>query len=260
LTPTNSATQTLTRTPSLTPTQTATRTPSRTRTLTPTRTPTPPQAGPRIGFFGVYRFDGCQLGCSNANCCGITPTPTPEFLNGVQVFTVTDPRGGLIVVEAFKRPGPNPDVGTTLIPQGGAPPADRPDLWIQANKAMGNGNPLVCGPPGDGIPAVPTPNFDESDGTITNALRDFACRFVVQVPSTACTRDTFGNPSVVNSSTERQFCDSVNTDSRFPVGDTLLTVVVRDDPPPAGPGGAFPNLGPTAQMIIRVLPSPTPAF
>lgn len=174
----------------------------------------------------------------------------------MRVFTVRDERAGIIVVEGFPKPG-SPSVGTSLVAQSATSPYDRPDLQIQSNNKLGPGSTASCVINGI-IPAIPTPAFTDGDAAITNALKVFACRFATQVPSTACTRDPFGNPSIVNPLSTAQFCDAVDTLQRFPVGDTLLTVQLRDDPPPAGPGGASPNFGPTAQIIVRVLPSPTP--
>lgn len=206
------------------------------------------------------------MGCTRANCCGGTPTATPEVENGIRVFSVRDPRGGIVVVEGFTRTGSNvPPVGQTLVVDD---PAQRPDLQIESNRPLGNGSKAVCdhGPGGGGVPGIPTPSFDEGDQTsfcgsptcITKALQDAACRFTIQQPSTACTRDPFGNPGVVNSSTSVQFCNVVDTIEQFQPGDTLLTVQLRDDPAPSGPGGPPGQFGPTAQIIVRVLPTPTP--
>jgi len=231
-----------------------------TPTITPTSPPatsTPLDAGPRIGYFGIYRADGCPLGCPGFGCCNGTPTPTPHFENGIQVFTVLDPRAGKIVVEGF----PNPTkaataIATQLVPEPNSP--NRPDLQIQANRPIGNGSTTVCdqgpAPVGGGVPAIPTPDFTQGDQVITNTLQDFACRFsVFTTGEGACTKDVFGNNNnVIPPPTPKgilQFCDTPDTTESFQSGDTLLTVRLRNV---AG------ELGPTAQIIVRVGPTPTP--
>jgi hypothetical protein len=168
---------------------------------------------------------------------------------------VRDPRAGIIVVEGFPRPG-GAAVGNFLNPVPNS--MDRPDLQIQTNRPMGNGSLIVCdtgGPPqGGGVRPLPTPSYDEADQNVTLALQDWACRFGALTPSNACTRDACGNPSVVNSSTTLQFCHLVNSSEAFPLGDTLVTVRLRDDPNPPGPFSGPPgNIGPTARIIIRVV-------
>jgi hypothetical protein len=173
------------------------------------------------------------------------------------VFTVLDPRAGKIVVEGF----PNPTKAATAIATQLHPDpnsADRPDLQIQANRPIGNGSTIVCDQPGDpggaGVPAIPTPDFTEGDQVITNTLQDFACRFSLFTPGLgACTKDVFGNvDNVIPPPTPKgivQFCDTPDTTESFQSGDTLLTVRLRNV---AG------ELGPTAQIIVRVVPTPTP--
>ncbi len=171
-------------------------------------------------------------------------------------------RAGMIVVEGYPRPGSTSPVGTDLNPIPNS--ADRPDLQIEGDMAIGNGSTTVCdqGPPpvGGGVPAIPTPSFADGDQTITDTLQDFACRFAIHATSDgACTMDAHGTKSFVTSSLVSpsptpkgivQFCKQADTTETFPPGDTLLTVRLRDQ---AG------QLGPTAQIIVRVVvPTPTP--
>ena len=173
------------------------------------------------------------------------------------MFTVLDPRAGKIVVEGF----PNPTkaatpIATQLAPVPNSP--DRPDLQIQANRPIGNGSTTVCdlpgSPTGAGVPAISPPDFTEGNQVITNTLQDFACRFsVFTTGEGACTKDAFGNNNnVIPPPTPKgilQFCDTPDTTEAFQGGDTLLTVRLRNV---AG------ELGPTAQIIVRVVPTPTP--
>jgi len=128
-------------------------------------------------------------------------------------------------------------------------PDGRPDLQIEASNALGNGDSTIvdCSsrPNFDGIAAVEPPNFG-SDSSVTNALRDFACRFQVASLSLPCLLGsdgmaTLGNPGAAP---VVEFCDDVSFGQAFPVGDTVLTVRLRD---------AALNLGPPEQIIVRVL-------
>ena len=132
-------------------------------------------------------------------------------------------------------------------------PAARPDLQIEATQPLGNGDPIVdCRtalPPlqwGGVAPVVP-PDFGPSQ-SITDALQDFACRFTAFTSSTPCTLDRNGNSSVVSQGATVQFCDQIATNAQLPLGETVLTAQVAD---------VSRNIGPTAQVVIRVV-TPTP--
>jgi hypothetical protein len=173
----------------------------------------------------------------------------------------------LLVVEA--KPGTsNAAVGATL---NVVPPA-RPDLQIESTHDMKSGTspvdisvidcqaatPIPRAQWG-GIPGIPTPNFDSDTGpipVIANTLVDFVtCHFgSFPINATnpfdkgACTSDDRGNPGQPVNGGTQQFCDQVLSPEAFPIGDSLLTVQVRD---------ALGNIGPTAQIIVRVA-TPTP--
>jgi hypothetical protein len=180
--------------------------------------------------------------------------------NGIPVYTVVDPRAGMIVVEGYKRPGGNDFHNPLMMYLAGTD--TRPDVWIEANNNMGNGSSTVCDggappPTGGGIPGInPIRFFDPTPAVnlmITHALQDFACRFtIVNNPpqiTNPCTRTGTGSPAQVNSLSQMQVCDQVAQIEAFPTGDTVLTLRLQDN---AG------LLGPTAQIIIRVIPTPTP--
>jgi hypothetical protein len=221
-----------------------------TMTVPVSGTPTPTaggEAGPLVTYFGMVRPDGCRIGCFTGVCaCSATPTPIYDD-HGREVFLAQGGGRGLLVVEG--RPGGSGlPVASVLEPD---VEGERPDLLVLSNRPLGNGSAVVCdkGPPppvgeGGGIPAVEPPDFGEGQ-QITDALRDFACRFAVQPSSEdACTLDNLGNFDFVGARTTIQFCSQVATVSAFPTGDTILTARLRDV------GG---NLGPPAQVIIRNL-------
>ena len=169
----------------------------------------------------------------------------------------------MIVVEA-KKGNSGFAVGTNNHPTN---LSARPDLQIESNMPMGTpeatpgcDNPSLPPSAWGGIAAVPTPGSFGPDPSITVALRDFACRFGAAFsPTTPCTlvgngMEGLGNPTP---NPDAQFCDSVSLSSAFPLGLSILTVQVRDAPTP-GPGRT-PNIGPTAQIVVRVItPTPSP--
>jgi hypothetical protein len=222
--------------------------------LTPTitRTPTPTSAlsGPRVSFAGAISQDGCQYCCQFS--CQQTPTPTPIIENGRQVFIQTVGQF-LFVVEGQRGPT-NLNPGLNVNPSG----SDRGDLQILVSRSTGAvdepgfGSTAICdmGPPPlpfGGVPGVNPPVFLPGDA-ITHAIQDLECRFTA-VPlnsvSGACTRKSNGDFAFINSQTRTQYCYQVPMTGAFQVGDTLVSVQLRDI------GG---NIGPTKEFIIRVLP------
>lgn len=213
-------------------------------------------------FFGVVNNDGCSA-CDIPLCyCGGAPTPTPEYDDqGRRVFTKILGRF-LLVVEA--KPGSNHQAVCPLAPApnscvGLSPddPTVAPDLQIETTQPLGNGDPVVDCQSGQppamwgGITAIPTPSFDSTPATIA-ALQDFACRFTALNSGTPCTLDGNANTATVSSDATIQFCNQVAMSAAFPQGDTVLTAQIVD---------RNQNLGPTAQIVVRVVtPTPTPPF
>lgn len=209
-------------------------------TPTPTPTTTGGPIGPPVVFLGVAGFDGC-FGCC-ARSCATTPTPTPAFdAAGRRIFVRRSGQFALIV--EGKRGTSNASVATVLVPPSSSL---RPDMQIESSRNMGNGSLAVCDEAnGGGIPGIDPPNFGPSQ-SVTNALRDFACRFAVFPPSGACTKvDQTAVFRTVDPTATIQFCDFVTGNALFPLGDSLVTVQLRDT---AG------NLGAPAQIIVRVMP------
>jgi len=141
--------------------------------------------------------------------------------------------------------------GRVLIHSSPDDPAGRPDLQIQADRNLGNGNTLVCelGPPPTplgGVPGINPPSYELTQ-MISDALNDFGCRFDTHVTTDdACTKDALEDFKFVASNTTLQFCSvpTVALELAFPSGETRLTVQVRDT------GG---NIGNQRAIIIRVL-------
>jgi hypothetical protein len=212
-----------------------------------------------VTFFGIANYDGC-LACDAPNCdCEGTPSPTPAFdEQGRRIFQKISGRFA-IVIEARPGSGGFPvNMSSKLHP---LDPSVRPDLQIENTMPMGaNPDPTVdCDtavPPGlwGGIAAVVPPGFGPDPG-ITSALRDFACRFFALSPSTPYTLDANGAEALANPGANPtvQFVDKVALSAAFPFGDSLLTVQIQDQPPAGFP----PHIGPTAQIIVRVV-TPTP--
>jgi len=99
-------------------------------------------------------------------------------------------------------------------------------------------------------PALLTPDelalCNSRQPAVINALKDVACRFnYVQVSSSACTRNQFGDFSFLTSTSTRQYCFQIPVDAELGPGDRVVGVQVRDV---AG------NLGPLQEIVIRVVP------
>lgn len=198
-----------------------------------------------VAFAALSRLDGCVF-CCDVACLG-TPTPTPVVDDlGRRVFFSATGRV-LIVVEGA--PGLSGyAVATSLDP---GPPDNRPDLQIQSTRPLGNGDPALpasC-PPGPltadrGVPGLEPPVFDDVPG-VSEALADFACRFERGVSaSVPCTqRDASGDAKTISPLASAQFCSWIREDQKFPPGESVLTVRLRD---------TLGNPGPTAQIVVRV--------
>ncbi len=156
-----------------------------------------------------------------------------------------------VVVEA--KPGPNRrPVGTNAFRYDPWDPTVRPDLEIIVSRPLGDGSAAVCDnmlPMLGGVPA--SPSFDVTTA-ISGAINDFACRFVdgSGVPGgrsagEACTVSPDGEFRLVKGNSTAQFCAGIAEPFGFPVGDTVVTVRVRDI------GG---NPGPPASFVVRVSP------
>lgn len=156
-----------------------------------------------------------------------------------------------LVVEAKPGPSRRP-AGAGAFSHDPDDPTVRPDLEVIVSRPLGDGSSAVCDntlPEIGGVPA--SASFDLSQ-PISDAINDLACRFVngsgVPVgrgPNEACTLFDTGEYRFVEKGTTVQFCGRVTQPFGFPIGDTVVTVRVRDlsDRP-----------GPPASLVVRVSP------
>jgi hypothetical protein len=155
----------------------------------------------------------------------------------------------VLVVEG--KPGPSRiPVGSSSDP---FDPSGRPDLQPIVSEPLGaNPTTAVCDvPPQTMIGGVPaSASFANTPGT-SAAISDLACRFVDGRGNSmgsvssgeACTLFE-GIPSFVKQGTTVQFCATIEEFWAFRPGDTLFSVLLRDQ---SG------NVGPPMSIIIRVL-------
>jgi hypothetical protein len=168
---------------------------------------------------------------------------------GLPVFARPVPQGFFIVVEAITGPsGRMP--GTSTFDWSASNPNVLPDFMIVSSSKLGNGSPAVCDdtPPSfiGGVPAVNPPAFGGSQ-FVANAINDFSCRFDARTTSSdACTRTITGDYGFVSSGLNLvQFCPTVGVgvEIAFPLGETTLTAIVKDD---------FGQPGLPVSIIIRI--------
>jgi hypothetical protein len=211
-----------------------------TGTVTQTRTPTvTPRPGADVTFVGLARPDD-QL----FDPVGMTPEGWPIYER---------PLGYLFTVVVEAKPGPSRrPVGVNAFRYNPSDPTVRPDLEIIVSRPLGDGSLAVCDnalPMLGGIPA--SPNFNQTQA-ISNAINDFACRFVngTGMPGgrqigDACLLFQNGEFGFANSDSTTQFCAGIAEPFDFPSGDTVVSVRVRDS-------SGVP--GPPASFVVRVQP------
>jgi len=193
--------------------------------------------GPVVTFFGAARADGTLVDAKSVDKNG-----TPTYISSAG-------SGFLLVIEV--KPGESGfEPGRTIFSYVANDPHQRPDLEIESERDLGDGSPAVCDkrkPNIGGVPGVNPPSFAETQ-KISDAINDLGCRFETFIESdSACTETKNGNYAFVKKDTMTQFCMMVARAWGFPVGDTLLSVRVRD---------AQGNPGPVKQMRIHRPPTP----
>jgi hypothetical protein len=131
-------------------------------------------------------------------------------------------------------------------------PEVRPDLEMIVSNPLGDASAAVCDDMPPMIGGVPSSPDFLSTQAVANAVNDLGCRFVNgeglpigRGPNEACTTFSDGGSRFVESSSRVQFCGFIAEPFRFPIGDTVVTVRLRD---------RFGAVGPAASMIVRVLP------
>jgi hypothetical protein len=187
--------------------------------------------GPVITHAGIARADG-------------RPVESTGKEKGIPIYINYVGSGFMIVVEA--KPGLSKlEVGRRIFAYDENNPAKRPDLEVQVNRDLGDGSAVVCDnrkPKIGGIPGINPPSFAETK-EVAAKLNDMSCRFETFIESAgSCTLNKQGDFSYVAKDTTTQFCMVVAKAWNFPVGDTLVSVRLRDskgDP------------GPTSQFIVR---------
>jgi len=188
--------------------------------------------GPEVTFVGAARADGN------------TVEPISVDRKGIPTYRTTVGSGFMLVVEAKPGVGGN-EVGRSIFAYKPDDPTVRPDLEVQATRDLGNGSPEVCDrhrPNIGGVPAINPTNFAEKQ-KISDAINDFACRFETFLePDSACTVDKNGNFAFIKPDSTMQFCLLVAKAYGFPMGETVVTVRVRD---------VDGNPGPPRQVRIR---------
>lgn len=193
----------------------------------------PLAAGPVLTYVGLAGANGA-------------PFDPLGLIDGVPVFFSGAGSGLNLVIEGRTgASGVAPGLETFLSDPHN--PAQRPDLQIESSNALGDSGRPVCG---SGVPAVNPPDFGLTQ-TVADALNLLACNFVsATAPGSACTQNQFGDNAFINAGTQVQFCMQVSAVLAFPLGDTLLSVRLRDQ------NG---NLGPLQQLIVRVAPGLPPS-
>lgn len=197
-------------------------------------------SGPTIVYFGVTRADDTLV------------PPSMTDAHGAPIVERAFGSGFSLVVEAKAGPSGRPVGPVTFDPEG------CPDLQVQTSLPLGNGSAVVCDtvPPNDG--GVPATNPVDLYGSPVqcDALNDLGCRFIDgggayegRSCDKGCVLFSSGEQHCVASDAQVQFCGFIAQAALFPVGDTVVTARVRD---------VDGNLGPAAQVVVRILPPPTP--
>lgn len=189
------------------------------------------QVGPAITHFGLARADGSKL-------------EPKDKKDGNDVYINNIGSGFIVVVEA--KPGiSNLEVGRRVTAYDKDDHTSRPDLEIQSDKDLGDGSKVVCDKrrPGiGGVPGINPPSFAETRA-VADALNDMSCRFETFIESaSACTVTKNGDFAFLSKDSKVQFCMIVAKAWNFPIGDTTLSVRMRDKEG---------NPGPVKKIIIR---------
>jgi hypothetical protein len=205
--------------------------------------------GPTVTFAGIARADGFKV------------DPIGEDESGIPIYRNYVGSGFQMVIEA--KPGiSNLEVGRQIYVRRADDPTAQPDLQVQATNDLGDGSTAICDrrrPDIGGIPRIDPPSFAKTE-KVSEALNDMGCRFETFIePESACIVTKYGEFAFINPESKIQFCMIVARAWNFPVGDTLVSVRVRDVEGNPGPIAKFwlrrPKERPTPD---RPLPPKTP--
>ena len=197
--------------------------------------------GPIVTFAGISRADGIEL-----KPIGADPSGVPIFQNYVG-------SGFQMIIEG--KPGiSNLEVGRRTDGRTATDRTAQPDLQVQVTNDLGDGSREICDrrrPNIGGVPGIDPPSFAETK-EVADTLNDMSCRFETFIESeSACIVTKYGDFSFINPETTTQFCMIVARAWNFPVGDTLVSVRLRD---------VERNPGPVAKFWLRrPKDRPTPA-
>lgn len=194
-----------------------------------------------ITYFGITRSDDTVV------------QPVGVSGDGVPIFERFFGSGFSIVVES-RRGGSLANVGRSTFDWSPVDPTLLPDFQALASRPLGNGSGAVCDdaqPEPGGVPATDPPVFATTQA-VANAINDFSCRFKDGLglrrgrdALNACTTTGDGTFAFVNSTSTTQFCGLINDPLTFLLGDTRITVRVRDEDG---------NISASQQIIIRITP------
>jgi hypothetical protein len=193
--------------------------------------------GPMVTYAGIARADGRRI------------EPEGKTADGTPIYRHPVGAGFMVVVEG--KPGINKiENGRSIYRYDAGDPTQRPDLEIEVTRPLGDGSEAVCDarrPSIGGVPAINPPSFAETP-KVSAAINDLSCRFETFIESNAsCTVNQFGDFEFLSKDTKVQFCMVVARSWRFPEGDTLVSVRLRD---------TDGNPGPVSRFVLRYKPNP----
>lgn len=143
-------------------------------------------------------------------------------------------------------------IGDTTFDWDAGDPTVRPALEVIVSNPLGDGSPAVCDNTFPEIGGIPSSTGFAETQENANAVNDLGCRFLNgsgetrgRGPLEACTTFPDGGSRFVASDSQIQFCGLIAEPFQFPVGDTQVTIRLRD---------RFGGVGPETAMIVRVLP------
>jgi hypothetical protein len=182
------------------------------------------QVGPVVSHLGLARADGSKL----------EPKGTRD---GMDIYENSIGSGFILVIEG--KPGiSNLETGRRVTAYDKDDHRSRPDLEIQVDKQLGDGSKVVCDkrrPDIGGVPAINPASFADSR-EVADALNDLSCRCEVFIESaSACTTTKSGDFSFLNKESKVQFCMIVAKAWNFQLGDTVISVRLRDKEGSPGP-------------------------
>lgn len=205
------------------------------------------QVGPVVTHLGLARADGSKV-------------EPKDKKDGIDVYLNNIGSGFIVVVEA--KPGiSNIEVGKRVTAYDKNDHTSRPDLEIQTDKDLGDGSKVVCDkrrPDIGGIPGINPPSFAETRA-VADSLNDMSCRFETFIESaSACTVTKNGDFSFLAKDSKVQFCMIVAKAWNFPIGETLVSVRVRDKEGNPGPVKKLivRRADPAKQPIVKKTPPP----